>query len=171
MRITKALDNGFQHLEKAYARGLNVILRHRFATLLVFLITMVAADLYATASTGFFPPTRHWFFKWSHADLARLLLSENQGENSTSCSVISQDPDVSGFGLFVGQASVNQANLYIALKPKGSGRDATADEIITRLRPKLAQLVGVQTFFQAAQDINVGGRAGQAQYQYTLAEF
>ena len=60
--------------------------------------------------------------------------------------------------------------MYIALKPKDAGRKATADQIITRLRPKLAQLVGVQTFLQAAQDINVGGRAGQAQYQYTLSD-
>ena len=60
--------------------------------------------------------------------------------------------------------------MYHRLKPKDSGRKATADQIITRLRPKLAQLVGVQTFLQAAQDINVGGRAGQAQYQYTLSD-
>ena len=50
--------------------------------------------------------------------------------------------------------------MFIALKPKDAGRNATADQIIARLRPKLAQLVGVQTFLQAAQDINVGGRAG-----------
>ena len=52
--------------------------------------------------------------------------------------------------------------MYVALKPKDSGRSASADQIITRLRPKLAELVGVQTFLQASQDINVGGRAVQA---------
>jgi HAE1 family hydrophobic/amphiphilic exporter-1 len=77
---------------------------------------------------------------------------------------------VAGFGMFVGSGGANQANLYIALKPKDAGRKATATEVITRLRPKLAELVGVQTFLQAAQDINVGGRAGQAQYQYTLSD-
>ncbi|MEI9914717.1 MAG: efflux RND transporter permease subunit [Methylovirgula sp.] len=53
-----------------------------------------------------------------------------------------------------------RANLSISLKPKDSGRKATADQVITRLRPKLAELVGVQTFLQAAQDINVGGSRG-----------
>jgi len=72
--------------------------------------------------------------------------------------------------MFIGSSSVNQAFLYITLEPKDSGRTATADEVITRLRPKLAGLIGVQTFLQAAQDINVGGRSGQAQYQYTLAD-
>jgi HAE1 family hydrophobic/amphiphilic exporter-1 len=60
--------------------------------------------------------------------------------------------------------------MYIALKPKDAGRKATADQIIARLRPKLAELVGVQTFLQAAQDITIGGRPGQAQYQYTLSD-
>jgi HAE1 family hydrophobic/amphiphilic exporter-1 len=72
--------------------------------------------------------------------------------------------------MFIGTTSTNQANLSVSLKPKDTGRKATADQVITRLRPKLAELVGVQTFLQAAQDINVGGRVGQAQYQYTLAD-
>jgi len=84
--------------------------------------------------------------------------------------VISADPDVADFGMFVGNSSANQANLYIALKPKDTGRKTNADQIIARLRPKLANLVGVNTFLQAAQDINIGGRAGQAQYQYTLSD-
>ena len=50
------------------------------------------------------------------------------------------------------------------------GRKANADQIINRLRPKLAKLVGVRAFMQAAQDIRVGGRISQAQYQYTLSD-
>ena len=84
--------------------------------------------------------------------------------------VVSDDVAVAAVGLFIGSSSTNQANLSIALKPKSSGRPDTADQVITRLRPKLAELVGVQTFLQAAQDINVGGRTGQAQYQYTLSD-
>jgi HAE1 family hydrophobic/amphiphilic exporter-1 len=84
--------------------------------------------------------------------------------------VVSEDTAVAGVAMFIGTASTNQANLSVALKPKSSGRTATADEVIARLRPKLAGLVGVQTFLQAAQDINVGGRTGQAQFQYTLAD-
>jgi HAE1 family hydrophobic/amphiphilic exporter-1 len=83
---------------------------------------------------------------------------------------VSADNAVAGFGMFVGSGGTNQANMFIALKPKDAGRKATADQVITRLRPKLAGLVGVQTFLQASQDINVGGRPGQAQYQYTLSD-
>jgi HAE1 family hydrophobic/amphiphilic exporter-1 len=85
-------------------------------------------------------------------------------------AVISQDPAVQNFGMFVGFGSSNQANMNISLKPKEQGRKETAMQVIARLRPKLSQVVGVQTFLQPAQDINVGGRAGQALYQYTLSD-
>ena len=84
--------------------------------------------------------------------------------------VIGANPNVAGIGFFLGGGGANQANLSISLKPKERGRKVSADQIITRLRPKLANVVGVQTFLQANQDINVGGRAGRAQYQYTLSD-
>ncbi len=59
--------------------------------------------------------------------------------------------------------------MFISLKPS-SERNASAQQIIARLRPKLAQLEGVKLFLQARQDISVGGRAGQTQYQYTLQD-
>jgi HAE1 family hydrophobic/amphiphilic exporter-1 len=126
--------------------------------------------LYATSSTGFFPQQDTGFLS------GVMITSQDASFNKTArkiqdvARVVTQDTGVAGLGMFVGQSGANTANLFIALKPKDAGRKASADQIITRLRPKLAQLVGVQTFLQAAQDINVGGRAGQAQYQYTLSD-
>jgi HAE1 family hydrophobic/amphiphilic exporter-1 len=170
-RATQWLDNSFRRLEASYERGLAVVLRHRLITLIVFIVTIGAAVLlYATANTGFFPQEDTGFLN------GVMLTSQDASFNKTKAKIdqvgrlIGQDPDVAGVGLFVGNGSSNQANLFIALKPQDQGRTTTADQIITRLRPKLAQLVGVQTFLQAAQDINVGGRAGQAQYQYSLSD-
>jgi len=170
-RITQALDRGFRRLDASYARGLAVVMHHRLATLMVFLLTIAAAVLlYATANMGFFPQEDTGFLN------GLMITSQDASYHKTKAKIqevgriVAQDPDVAGVGMFLGNSSANQANLMIALKPKDSGRKATADQIITRLRPKLAQLVGVQTFLQAAQDINVGGRAGQAQYQYTLGD-
>ena len=172
-RFTKALENGFTRLENGYARGLDVVLRHKFITLVVFLATMAAGGgaLRHRPRPASFPQQDTGFLSGvvitsQDASFAKTQ-REDAGRSPTSSS---QDPGVAGFGMFVGGASANQANMFIASKPKDSGRNATADQIITRLRPKLAQLVGVQTFLQAAQDINVGGRAGQAQYQYTLSD-
>jgi HAE1 family hydrophobic/amphiphilic exporter-1 len=169
--IMKAFERGFRRLDSGYARSLDIVLRHKFTTLLVFLATLVVAGiLYATASTGFFPQQDTGFISGVMITSQDASSTKTKEKVQLVGSVIAQDPAVAGFGMFMGSAGTNQANLYIALKPKDAGRKSTADQIITRLRPKLAQLVGVQTFLQAAQDINVGGRAGQAQYQYTLSD-
>jgi HAE1 family hydrophobic/amphiphilic exporter-1 len=170
-RFTRLLENGFTNLENGYARALDGVLRHKLITLMVFLATMAAAVwLYATVSTGFFPQQDTGFLSGIMITSQDSSFTKTRQKLQDVAKVISQDTAVAGVAMFIGTSSTNQANLSISLKPKSSGRTATADQVITRLRPKLAELVGVQTFLQAAQDINVGGRTGQAQYQYTLAD-
>jgi HAE1 family hydrophobic/amphiphilic exporter-1 len=169
--FSRVVSGGFHALERGYARGLDRVLRHKLLTLIVFGCTIVAAFvLYATAHTGFFPQQDTGFLGGVMITSQDASFTKTSEKIEQVAHVISSDPGVSGFGMFVGQGGTNQANLYIALKPKDQGRKASADEIITRLRPRLAQIVGVQTFLQASQDINVGGRPGQAQYQYTLSD-
>jgi HAE1 family hydrophobic/amphiphilic exporter-1 len=169
--FTKRVAGGFHALESGYARALDRVLRHKLLTLIVFICTIVGAGvLYATAHTGFFPQQDTGFLSGVMITSQDASFTKTSRKIDQVAKVIGSDNGVSGFGMFVGQGGQNQANLYIALKPKDQGRKASADEIITRLRPQLARLVGVQTFLQASQDINVGGRAGQAQYQYTLSD-
>jgi hydrophobe/amphiphile efflux-1 (HAE1) family protein len=169
--FTRILEKGFRNLEGGYARALDMVLRHQPVTLAVFLATMgVAVWLYATVSTGFFPQQDTGFLSGVMITSQDASFTKTKQKLQDVAKVLSQDPAVAAVAMFIGTTSTNQANLTISLKPKDSGRKATADEVIARLRPKLAQLVGVQTFLQAAQDINVGGRVGQAQYQYTLAD-
>ncbi len=169
--FTRSLEKGFVNLESGYARALDMVLRHKLVTLAVFLATMVATVwLYVTVPTGFFPEQDTGFLSGVMITSQDASFTKTKQKLQDVAKVLSQDPAVATVAMFIGSASTNQANLSISLKPKDSGRQATADQVITRLRPKLAALVGVQTFLQAAQDINVGGRAGQAQYQYTLAD-
>ena len=169
--FTRGLEHGFHSLERGYAHALDIVLRHKFVTLVVFLVTLAAAGvLYATASTGFFPQQDTGFITGVMITSQDASFRKTEQKVQDVGQVVSRDPDVAGFGMFVGSSGTNHANMYIALKQKSSGRTATADQIIARLRPKLADLVGVQTFLQAAQDINIGGRPGQAQYQYTLSD-
>ncbi len=170
-RITRAFDRGFHRLDASYKRALDKVMQHRLLTLIVFLVTVAGAVvLYATANTGFFPQQDTGFLNGVMLTSQDASFAKTRGKVDQVGRVLGQDPDVAGVGMFVGSAGANQANLFIALKPQDQGRTTTADQIIARLRPKLAQVVGVQTFLQAAQDINVGGRAGQAQYQYTLSD-
>jgi multidrug efflux pump subunit AcrB len=88
-------------------------------------------------------------------------------------ALIQKDPGVQGVVSFAGatggNATENTARMFIQLKPF-SERSESADEIIQRLRPVVAQVKGVRFFMQAGQDINVGGRLSRTQYQYTLTD-
>jgi len=170
-RFMIALANGFDRLERGYADALDVVLRHMRLTLLVFILTAAAAVvLYATVPTGFFPQQDTGFLSGVILTSQDASFSKARDKSLQVADVLRQEPGIAGVGIFIGGSSTNQANLNISLQPKDSGRKQSADQIINDLRPKLAKLVGVQTFLQASQDINVGGRAGRAQYQYTLSD-
>ncbi|MDB5479728.1 MAG: acriflavine resistance protein [Caulobacteraceae bacterium] len=169
--FTRALEAGFTRLERGYAQGLDVVLRHKLVTLAVFFLTMaLAVFLYATTPTGFFPQQDTGFLSGVVVTSQDSSFAKLKTKIQAVSQVIAADPDIANMGFFVGNGGSNQANMTISLKPRESGRKASADEIINRLRPKLANVVGAQTFLQANQDINVGGRAGRAQYQYTLSD-
>jgi HAE1 family hydrophobic/amphiphilic exporter-1 len=170
-RFTKALETGFTRLEASYVRALDVVLRHQRTTLGVFLGALVlAVVLYATAPTGFFPQQDTGFIGGvvlTSQDASFQKLGEKIQEVA---DIIRNDPDVQGVAFYAGEGGANQANISLTLKPRDSGRKASATDVINRLRPKFAKLVGVRALLQAKQDINVGGRTGQAQYQYTLSD-
>jgi multidrug efflux pump subunit AcrB len=86
------------------------------------------------------------------------------------------DPAVQAVGSFFGGGTgqaLNNARMFISLKPKGPGKDERQDDagaIIVRLRQKLSKIPGAQLFLTANQDIRVGGRSSKAQYQYALVD-
>jgi HAE1 family hydrophobic/amphiphilic exporter-1 len=170
-RFTKALERGFIGIERGYAKGLDVVLRHMRLTLAVFIATAALAGyLYMTTPTGFFPQQDTGFLSGVVLTSQDASFQKLTAKVQQVADVIRSDPDVQAVAFYGGNGGANQANTSITLKPQDSGRKSSATQIIARLRPRLAQLVGVQTFLQANQDINVGGRAGQAQYQYTLSD-
>jgi HAE1 family hydrophobic/amphiphilic exporter-1 len=167
----RALEQGFAYIESSYARALDVVLRHMRITLAVFLATAaLAVVLYATVPTGFFPQQDTGFINGVMITSQDASFAKTSQKALVVADVLRADPAVAGIGMFVGGGGANQANIFISLAPKDEGRTASADQVINRLRPQLSRLIGVQTFLQASQDINVGGRAGRAQYQYTLAD-
>ena len=169
--VLKGLERGFKSLEAGYAWALDVVLRHMRITLAVFLVTAAAAvALYMTVPTGFFPQQDTGLIQGVLVTAQDASYAKASQKVEDVAAVLRQDPDIAAFIINIGSSSANTANITIALSPKDSGRKSTSDQVIARLRPKLAQLVGVQTSLQSSQDINVGGRAGRAQYQYTLAD-
>ena len=170
-RLYMLFERGFDAMLNGYKRGLQFVLRHQFATLLSFLGTLaVTVALFIYIPKGFFPQQDTGFI-FGTADTAQDSSSFAMRERLLAVAdVIRQDPDVQAFGMATGGTTLNSGNFFIGLKPKDQGRTATADEIIARLRPKLATVKGIGMFMQAGQDINVGGRLARTQYQYTLTD-
>jgi HAE1 family hydrophobic/amphiphilic exporter-1 len=164
-------ERGFEKLVAGYTRGLDWVLQHQRLTLVVFLITVAASVLlYILEPKGFFP----------QQDTGVLVgLTDTSQDVSFGASidlqkrimdVVGKDPDVVSWATAVGGSRpVNTGFAIMSLKPR-SERKETADQIIDRLRPKIAQVQGGTLFLQAQQDLNLGGRTARTQYQYTLQD-
>ncbi|HEY0295677.1 MAG TPA: efflux RND transporter permease subunit [Bordetella sp.] len=170
-RLFDLFERGFDAMLNGYKRGLQFVLKHQFATLLVFLGTMAFTGLmFVTMPKGFFPQQDTGFI-YGFAQSAQDSSFSSMNERMLQLSdVLRKDKDITAFGMNGNQTQFNTGNFYINLRSKDKGRTATPDEIIRRLRPQLAKVPGVTLYMQAGQDINVGGRLSRTQYQYTLTD-
>jgi hydrophobe/amphiphile efflux-1 (HAE1) family protein len=170
---------GERHLARLsdeYARGLRWVLNHQGLTLLVFLLTFALnIYLFVAIPKGFFP----------QQDTGRLN-GQIRAQQDTSVdtmnvkmqsvmSVIHNDPAVLNAMSFLGGggpggSASNQANLFVVLKPDAERQRTgdTADNVLQRITPQVANMPGVALYLQASQEFNVGGRNNATQYQYTL---
>lgn len=172
-RLARGVEAMFSALVAGYGRSLDAALRHQFAVLLVFLATVATTVyLFVIIPKGFFP-TQDTGLIAGTVEAAQDVSPEAMVKlHERVQEVVARDPAVESIGGFAGGGTGNTANtgrMFISLKPRDQ-RDASAMEIIARLRPKLAKLEGVAAFLQPLQDIRMGGRPGRALYQYTLQD-
>jgi HAE1 family hydrophobic/amphiphilic exporter-1 len=170
-RLYLMLERGFQWLIDHYARGLDFVLRHQRATLISFLATVgVAAILYVIVPKGFFPQQDTGIIAGLAEGPQDVSFNEMWRLQHRLMDVASRDSAVASYGAFVGGGRpLNTGFVILGLKPRDQ-RDATADQVIERLRRKIAAVPGGTLFLQAQQDLNVGGRTSRTQYQYTLQD-
>ena len=155
-------------VSRAYRRSLSMALHHQALTLLVFIAAAgLNVYLYNTIAKGFFP----------QQDTGRIT-GTIQADQSTSfqsmrqrldrfLAIVQADPAVENVTGFTGGGQRNTASMFISLKPM-SQRDVSADQVVARLRTRLAHEPGANLFLVPVQDIRIGGRQANAQYQYTL---
>ena len=164
----ETMERFFNGMLGGYERGLKWVLRHQYFTLGVAVATLgVTLWLFTQLPFGFFPQQDTGLlmgFSEGGQDISFDLMAKKHQQVS---DIVLADPGVATIGGFVGGGANNNGFAFISLKPKGE-RKETADEIINRLRPKLAKVVGISLYLQASQDLKVGGRTGRSQYQYTL---
>jgi HAE1 family hydrophobic/amphiphilic exporter-1 len=171
-RLYAFSERGFEGMLKGYERGLDVVLEHRFVTLLVFLATLaLTIYLFVIIPKGFFPQQDTGLITGISQAAQDVSVKDMMRHQEQLGAIVLKDPGVEHVAMAIGGAGnpSNTGRMFITLKPRDQ-RDASADEIIARLRPKLDEVEGAQLFLQAAQDVTVGGRIARTQYQYTLQD-
>ena len=171
-RIDRTIERGLAAVERGYAVSLDWALIHRWFMLLLFCATIVlTVRLYGMVPKGFLPLQDTGVLVGStlaSPDVSFKAMTERQ---RAVVDVLLTDPAIASVGSNIGVSSgfsaLNRGSLNIGLKPL-SERGVDSEAVIARLRPKLAQVGGVQTFLFAAQDLRGGGRTGGSQYQFVL---
>ena len=172
--IGRALDKGLNGLIAGYGAVLRLVLRHRKFMGLVTIGTIVLTGfLYTQVPFGLFPQQDTGMIMGSTQGPQDISFPAMKARQEQVNAIVNQDPDVdhvvSSIGGF-GASTGNAGTLFIALKDWGNPRTTSADDIIARLRPKLAKVQGINLFMQAVQDVRVGGRMARTQYQWTLED-
>ena len=172
-RVSRAAEGVFNAMLRGYDRGLRWVFRHQPLMLIATLgLIVLTGLLYVWIPKGFLPQQDTGFIfgaLQTRQDASFAAISKLEHEVS---AVVLKDPAVSAVVGFAGATGYNPsestARMFIQLKPF-SERDG-AQTVIDRLKPQVARLQGLKFFMQAGQDVTVGGRLAQAQYQYTLTD-
>jgi len=165
--LFRASEWGFDCIHAFYRRTLAVVLRHPLITLLITIgIVGVNVVLYLSIPTGLFPQQDTGRLTGQiTADQQTSFQALSRIMQQMSSIVAADTEDVDSFVAFNG--SSNSGRMFMALKPNGV-RKLTADEVIAKLRKRLAGVAGATLYLQSVQDFRTGGRSSAAQYQFTL---
>jgi HAE1 family hydrophobic/amphiphilic exporter-1 len=169
-----ASERYFQAMLTLYDRSLQVVLRHRGATMAAFAIVLVFTGLlFIVVPKGFIPD--------QDTDQIAVTTEAAQGTSFDKlvqyqgeiADVIRRDPNVEGLVSTIGGTAANNlggpnlGQIVVHLKPRGD-RDELVNDIIATLRPQLDQITGMEVFMQNPPTIRIGGQVSKSLYQYTM---
>jgi hydrophobe/amphiphile efflux-1 (HAE1) family protein len=172
-RLYRVSERAFDAAQAFYERGLRWALAHR-RTMLVVTVGTVALNvaLFFVVPPGLFP----------QQDTGLLMATTEAGQDvsfqrmtqlqTQVNKILTADPDVDHYVAFIGSGGMGTSNTgtaFVTLKPLPP-RAFSADQVLARLRGKLAKIPGIATYMQSRQDVSVGGRQSRTQYQYTIQD-
>ncbi len=168
-RAYRASEAVFKWVLGTYERSLAWALKNSGLTLFVLFLTIgVNAFLLWMVPKGFFPQQDNGTIYGGIQGAQDISFQAMQRVTLQYVNLIKSDPAVLNVAAFTGgNGAVNTGFVYTALKPLNQ-RKISASQVIDRLRPKLTSVPGATVFLQAAQDLRIGGRQSNAQYQYTI---
>jgi len=173
-RVFRVLERGYDRSLQAYAHSLDWTLSHHRLMLVITLITVVlTVGLYMRVPKSFLPQEDTGLVIGNTIAGPNVSFARMKALQRQVVSVLLKDPAVatvsSSVGVVNGFGTPNRGKLFIGLKPRNQ-RTLPAQAVIAHLRPQLARILGIQTFLQVAQDIFIGGRAGNAQFQFAVLD-
>jgi multidrug efflux pump len=158
----------FNAVLRFYERTLGWVLRHPQPTVMILLATIALNFyLYVIVPKGFFPQEDTGRLMGSIVGAQDISFPAMKDKLEAFISIVRSDPAVENVVGFTGGSSVNSGRVFAQLKPL-SERGVSVFEVMDRLRRRLGRIPGATLYFQPVQDINIGGRMGNALYQYTL---
>ena len=170
-KLYMASERGFEKILKGYEHSLKWVLDHSLLVLIIAIVTMgLNVYLYIEIPKGFFPQQDTGRLNGSIVADQAISFTAMQRKIQRLAAIAKEDPGVDTVLMFTGGGggtTTNSGRAFLALKPLAE-RKVSADQIINRLRPKLAVVPGATLFLQAVQDVRIGGRQSAAQYQYTI---
>jgi len=178
----RSSERVFDWLLDTYSRSLKIVLAHQLPTLVVtVLVACLSVYLYIIVPKGFFPQQDTGRIMGAVVAAQDISFQAMEDKMKLYVNIVMKDPAVDTVVGFAGGGSpLNQGRFFMMLKPleqRGTCTNlhfwqrcpnVTADDVINRLRGKLAVVPGATLILQSAQDLAIGGRLGNAQYQYTL---
>ena len=167
-------ENVFNSVIAFYGRTLEVVLRHRFTTLMVTVATLVGTLLlYVVVPKGFFPVQDTGVILGISEAPQTVSFASMAQRQQQLVDILLQDPAVDNISSFIGvdgtNTTLNSGRIQINLKPL-EDRKISASEVIQRLQPKLTGIEGIQLFLQPLQDLTVEDRVSRTQFQYSLED-
>jgi HAE1 family hydrophobic/amphiphilic exporter-1 len=165
-------ERAFDALLHAYERGLDVAMRWKRTTLLIFFATLgLSVYLFVVIPKGFFPQQDNGLITGTSEASQDISFEAMKSRQEALSQIVMEDPDVATVAMAIGGSgrAGNNGNLFITLKPRNE-RASNAQQIIARLRPKLEKVPGARLYMQAAQDVRLGGRPTRTQFEFTLQD-
>jgi hydrophobic/amphiphilic exporter-1 (mainly G- bacteria), HAE1 family len=165
-------ERAFDAMLHGYERGLDLAMRWKLTTLLIFFATVgLSLYLFVIIPKGFFPQQDNGLISATSEASQDISFEAMKSRQEALSAIVMADPDVATVAMAIGGSgrAGNNGNLFITLKPRNE-RTANAQQIIARLRPKLEKVEGARLYMQAAQDVRLGGRPTRTQFEFTLQD-
>jgi multidrug efflux pump len=171
--LDRRIEGVLSRMIRFYSRTLGFVIEHRALAMIVFFATIaLTVGLYIKVPKGYFPQDDTGLIFGGTQASTDISFEAMEQLQLKAMDIVLADPAVAGLGSSVGASgfnpAVNNGRLFISLKPLNQRNGESTLRVVARLRGKLSRIPGIRVFMVPAQDLRVGGRQSNSQYQFTL---